>query len=336
MKTLNLFKSIKNISYVTAFACLPLSSACGDTTPQQIIEAYAKDAYLCWASGNVLAYKNIEGKIVVLKSGSVFADKQKGVWDTVNGRTLECASDVKVVTLEEVFHYVTCNTDYANSSPHTPTQEELKLFGDYCRKDNEDWYNSIKSKYPYKMENLCGFEKKSNYITLFQEDSNNITINIDNDYKKQGKFFQYGLGTFIMDPCTYIQVCFSKNLHTRLGNFRHTEIQIQALWNKYCECQDEKTKKEIAFLLPKALTAPENKSNKIDDKIYSLFETCDACEKTTWLQNKKGIFMFRILDSQFVSKRHKVKNDGFMSQENWEKKKKALEEELNKDFEELK
>ena len=86
MKTLNLFKSIKNISYVTAFACLPLSSACGDTTPQQIIEAYAKDAYLCWASGNVLAYKNIEGKIVVLKSGSVFADKQKGVWDTVNGR----------------------------------------------------------------------------------------------------------------------------------------------------------------------------------------------------------------------------------------------------------
>lgn len=46
--------------------------------------------------------------------------------------------------------------------------------------------------------------------------------------------------------------------------------------------------------------------------------------------------MFRILDSQFVSKRHKVKNDGFMSQENWKKKKKALEEELNKDFEELK
>lgn len=225
MNTLNLFKSIKNISYVTAFACLPLSSACG-TEPQEIIEAYANDTNLCFKSGNVLAYKNIEDKTVVLKSGSVFADKQKGVWDTVNGRTLEYASDVRVVTLEEVFSYITQDTDYKSSPPF---QECLSSFGAYCQKNNTDWYNFIKSKYPYKMENLCGFEKKFNYITLFQEDSNNITINIDNDYKKQGEFFQYKLGTFIMDPCTYIQVCFSKNLHTRLGNFRHTEIQIQAL-----------------------------------------------------------------------------------------------------------
>lgn len=331
MNTPNLFKSIKNISYLTAFACLPLSSAYG-TEPQEIIEAYAKDAYLCWASGNVLAYKNIEGKTVVLKSGKDFAGKQKGVWDTANGRTLECASDVKVVTLEEVFHYVTCDTDYANSSPHTPTQEKLKLFGNYCRKDNEDWYNFIESKYPYKMENLCGYKDRDKYIELFRENNTNTIINIDNQYEGKKKFFWYALGTFTMDPCTYIQACWSKDLHTRLGNFRHTEIQIQALWNKYRECQNESTKGKIASILPIALTNPGS-NNK---EIYSLFEACDACENTAWLQNLKNIFTFRVLDSQFVSKRHKVKNDGFMSQEDWGKKKKALEEKLKEDFEELK
>lgn len=78
MKTLNLLKNIKNTLSLAALACLPLSSVYGaPPTPQEIIEAYANDPALLSNTGNVLAYKNIEGKTVVLKSGKDFARERK-------------------------------------------------------------------------------------------------------------------------------------------------------------------------------------------------------------------------------------------------------------------
>lgn len=322
MKTLNLFKSIKNISYLTAFTCLPLSSVYGETTPQEIIEAYANDQTLCKASGNVLAYKNINGDTIVLKSGNDFSKYTKGRWELEKGkRTLEYATDVTVVSLAKVLEYTAKHYDYKEDLKYQPSRSTLTSFGNCCKKDNTDWYEYISSKDPY-----C-----YSYFTSYYNKYTRREI-----YKKHSVY---------MDPCAYIQNCYTKDkwdIHTRLGNFRHTEIQVQALWNTYCECKDENTKKEIASLLPIALTAPENKDNKIDDKIYSLFEACDACKQTSWLNGKNGKrknFMFRIVDGQVTNHkgRYKVKGKGFMSQEALEEaiKTNTKRQLLNKNFDKL-
>ena len=321
MKHLNLFRSIKNISYLTAFACLPLSSLQG-TTPREIIEAYAEDQDLAWVSGNVLAYKNINGDTIVLKSGNDFRKRTKGHWELEEGkRTLEYATDVTVVSLAKVLEYTAKHYDYKENLKYQPSQSTLAIFGDCCKKDNADWYEYISRKDPY-----C-----FSYFTYYY-----------NQYTRRKIYKEHFIYT---DPCIYIQNCYAKDkwdIHTRLGNFRHTEIQVQALWNTYCECKDEKIKKEIASLLPIALTAPENKDNKIDDKIYSLFEACDACKRTSWLNggdSKKDKFMFRIADGQIANHqgRYKVKGNDFMSQETLEKaiKTNSKRQFLNKNFKKL-
>lgn len=334
METLNLFKSIKNISYLTAFACLSLSSAHSETTPQQIIEAYAEDQPLSLKSGNVLAYKNIEGKTIVLKSGNDFAMAKKG---DGKEKTLEYSPDVNVVSLEEVVKYTTGLNDTSSKDSNLA----IGSFGNYCKEGNDAWYTYISSKNPYR--------------TAFTR----------------------------QDPIKYIQTNGAETLHKRLGNFRHTEIQIQALWEKYNntqydqktinglrkkskdienllqvtglldarteeQCKNCLTKERIKPLLPTALVEKTDENNP-NHKIYSLFEACDACEKINWLKDKKGIFMFAILDGQFTrgERRHKVKDKNakkpeekkvvFMSQKDLEDKKiKALpdiNEALKEDFE---
>lgn len=194
MKTLNLFKSIKNISYLTAFACLPLSSAYG-TEPQEIIEAYANDTDLCKnVAGNVLAYKNIKGKTVVLKSGKIFAKEKKGnLWQ----KNLEYdASNVYVVPLENILNYMAYRID-------DKLDDSIESFGKCCKEGNDDWYTHIQSKDPYKGADPCEFIKGSNK---------------------------------------------AEPLHDRLGKFRHTEIQVQALLKKYndiCEFIKKYDQKKI-------------------------------------------------------------------------------------------
>ena len=214
MNTLNLFKNIKNISYVTAFACLPLPPACGEPTPKEIVEAYAKDKTLLGTeslAGNVLAYKNIEGKTIVLKSGNDFVDENK-----------EDAKDVRVVSLEEVLKYTTESNDTSSKNSNLT----IGSFGDYCKKDNDKWYEYIKSKHPYS----DAFHRE--------------------------------------DPITFIQTNGAETLHKRLGNFRHTEIQVQALWKKYesldpakgCSIPNNALRQNLEKLLPVALTGKKKKN----------------------------------------------------------------------------
>ena len=66
----------------------------------------------------------------------------------------------------------------------------------------------------------------------------------------------------------------------------------------------------LKALLPKILVNKEASNDnfeskkeisKIDEKIYSLFEACHACEKTAWLNkdSMKENFVFKILDAQY-------------------------------------
>ena len=353
MNTLNLFKSIKNISYVTAFACLPLSSACGEHTPQQIIEAYAKDTDRCFESGNVLAYKNIEGKTVVLKSGSYFNLYKEPI-----------EKDVIVVSLEEVLKH---------------TGGNIYNFGNSAIKDNSNWYNYIKSEFPFKRDKVVDCEKitpspmetpptKQLKLTIEGESDKklimtflcNVNEKIECDYDRKTQEVSW-------EPLRYIDTLKSEeefesdgrlkskssDLHSRLDKFRHTEIQVQALLKKYKDIEvkdkkslkklqknyphlyrtyeeEQKTKDLIKTRLPVALTDPSN--TEIDHNIYSLFEACHACRQTEWLQSKKDIFMFKVADGQVIKRtiinkktgkeenvRYRKSTD-FMSQEDLETK----------------
>ena len=229
MKTLNLFKSIKNISYLTALACLLLSSAYGETTPQEIIEAYANDKTLLGTeslAGNVLAYKNIEGKTIVLKSGNDFVDENK-----------EDAKDVRVVSLEEVLKYT----------------GDIYNFGNSAIKDNNNWYNHIKSEFPFKRDKVERVEETkicfptqqlTQQLKLTKTGGEQVLLNFsfngrgnisyNHDKNKQEVSW---------DPFHYINRLKSEerfesdgkpkyksnDLQSRLDKFRHTEIQIQAL-----------------------------------------------------------------------------------------------------------
>ena len=353
MKVLNLLKSIKNISHLTALACFPLLSVYGETTPQQIIEAYANDKTLCKASGNVLAYKNMEGKTIVLKSGTDFALANKDI-----------EKDVKVVSLEKVLEYTTESTNEQINSP-----KNMKVFGDFCKNDNDDWYKYIASKDPYKKGNVdkltVNADTPDTNIQLTLSNCSIANIRIDRNYweKNSNKIsYQYDKKVFSMDPLVYIQACYSYDLHFRLGNFRHTEIQVQALWGKYKSINpgksrfplhDSTLKNNIKNILPVALidngkNKKVNKNNEApasdNNKIYSLFEACDACRQTEWLQTRKDIFMFKIADGQVTNLqgRYKVKDKEFMSQQELENIIKEVSEDkignelLKKDFEELK
>lgn len=107
------------------------------------------------------------------------------------------------------------------------------------------------------------------------------------------------------------------NLQTRLGQYRHTELQLQALYTRYLECPEaERTgaralslkTKVLKRLLPVALTDPDSRS-VANKNIYSLFEACRACMRTSWLSNPrtahKSRFYFAILDNQYLGDDHK-------------------------------
>ena len=83
-----------------------------------------------------------------------------------------------------------------------------------------------------------------------------------------------------------------------LGNFKHTEIQVEALYRTYKNPEVTSSDKDVLRnLLPAILT---DNSDSIDDcNIYSLYEACNACRKTNWLQNKKDFFKFKIENQIF-------------------------------------
>lgn len=115
------------------------------------------------------------------------------------------------------------------------------------------------------------------------------------------------------------------NLQRSLVQYRHTEIQIQALFNawrktkrelessKTPEEKEAKTKKLniLEFLLPRLLSTEE----PTEEGVYSLFEACLACAKTEWLRNFKDRFFFKILDNMYgFSKDTRYQSKRFISQ----------------------
>ena len=133
------------------------------------------------------------------------------------------------------------------------------------------------------------------------------------------------------------------SLQPILKQYRHTEIQVQALYNTFVALNNKVDKSEdettsmnkLEALLP-VILVPDDRRLHVDAgtplvndlNVYSLFEACHACEKTAWLNQPgralKGNFYFRVLDRQYTfSGKYKVKDEypemaehprGFMSQ----------------------
>lgn len=102
--------------------------------------------------------------------------------------------------------------------------------------------------------------------------------------------------------------------------FRHTEIQIQALYRAYKKANIEKNVeflKELEHYIPVILLKDDIPSD-IDPHIYSLYEACNACRLTGWLtKERKPWFMFKAVDQQVLGEgvpRHSLKGNLMMSQ----------------------
>lgn len=251
-----------------------LLSSCLHSTEPEVIIEYYAENYGPM-SGNVLAYKNMNNETIVLKSGNYI--------NNING-DLENTKETHVISLAEILDCV-AGINYSRKVTYTLKEETLKCFLNACIANNSSWYSSIKQK-------TDG--------TLYTKEA------ITDRYREiKGQNL-----TGVFEPI---------HLQALLGVFRHTELQIQALLYIYNKTKIEYKSNRNTFikeklakigsLLPATLTIEGNKGC-----IYSLFEACNCCRNTNWLQGKKDIFMFKILDSQFDSD-HKYKmRKGFMSQ----------------------
>lgn len=94
-----------------------------------------------------------------------------------------------------------------------------------------------------------------------------------------------------------------------MDQYRHTEIQVQALHNAWNIAAAGNEKNCLEALLPTQLLSPTPQN--ISLLVYSLFEVCHACEKTAWLQRRKDHFYFKVLDAQYT-RSGKYKANGFL------------------------
>ena len=227
------------------------------------------------------AQKNLQDAIFVpiqdiiglIAEDPTYPDKNSGYmlhwYGTSNkGLTQAVNRNVRNLTEEKLKKSLERYLTYANRDN---SQWEKFVYDENAIDRNEDLFQGVANKYRIDPKQLKGRTKE------------NL---IHNDIVNQIK----GLGEEINLP----------NANINLRQAAHTELQIQVLWNMYRDPQYKGARNSIIeALLPKALT----KGKKEGDTICSLFEACDACRKTEWLNNNnyKSIFMFKVLDGQWIN-----------------------------------
>ncbi|MGX8717392.1 MAG: hypothetical protein ACSW8C_05410 [bacterium] len=250
-------------------------------TPKEVIESCAKSDL---ESGNVLAYYNRYNRIIVLKNGEYRKYCVRDGWDWGSESANMCQR-VFEPTLAEIIAF----------STGKPCQE-------YCHFYFNDYREYMSAK-KIKMGDIQRF------LELILEEHNDFSGYI---IIKTSRFlslsrnnnFSEALAGYCKDGEDGV------NLFP-LGNFRHTEVQLEALYRAYKRVEEylkekrmwvdyrkaENTKRFLENLLPVILTDPDNKD--VDDhNIYSLYEACKVCRKVNWLQDKKGSFKFKVVDRQ--------------------------------------
>ena len=307
-------KLFKNI-ILSVFLIGLLSSSLHSTEPAEVIEKYA-DAYVKDTAqkmiGNVLAYKNIKGETIVLRSGMFAPDKE------------EVLKGVKEVPLQDIIRSVVKNEKTCTSE--LLTRADLDIFLTKCEKDNINWVTAIElkkaaiigkkgsSKIADKKKEIAYIEKKKSAI-IGKKRRSKIT-------DKGKEIIKEKISRVV---CTRIGILETfddlvsegrgVDLYWLLEVYQHTELQIQALWSAY-ENAPEDCKVSIKKLLPVALINDDPIKDTIDPRIYSLFEACKCCKETQWLNlpGKKDLFLFKIIDSQCGLHAKYMKKEGFMKQ----------------------
>ena len=245
-------------------------------TPENIIEAYAEGPL---DDGNMLAYYNKFRRIIVLKNGIY---RIHGVREG-QGKALASAN-----MLERVFE---------------PTLAEVIAFstGKHCQKYCHFYFNGFRE---YMSAKTIKQEDLQRFLDLILKERNDFSGLIIAKTNKElslprGNTFSEALTDYCKDGENGLNLC-------HLGNFQHTEVQLEALYRAYnglveylSENIDYKANNIKIFLenlLPVILTEPGR--NDIDYNIYSLYEACKVCRKVNWLQNKKVSFKFKVIDRQ--------------------------------------
>lgn len=277
-------------------------------TPEKVIESYAESDL---ESGNVLAYYNKNGEIVVLKNGDYYIERGcDGV--LTSGEVLD---QVFEPTLTEIIAF-------SAGKPRTDRcwyyfQDEdscKKNLGKYEEGKSRCWlyFNNYRN---YKNASICRKNEKEK-----QEGPIKIKIIKQEDIKK---FFELFPGNDPSSKLLYdrtyerlkgkkiIPQCennrekkvvdtvinhFQGSHLKYFENFKHTEVQIEALYRAYRNCQDDEIKHFLENLLPVILTEPNR--DDIARNIYSLYEACNVCRQANWLQDKKEFFKFKVIDRQ--------------------------------------
>lgn len=320
-----------------------LSSNLHGMEPAEFIEKYA-DAYMKDTTqkmiGDVLAYKNTEGKTVVLKSGNLFANTP--LKEVISGKV-----DVEL-SLVEVLSLV--------SSGKKEGSFTIKNFLDACENGNDSWKTAVaKAKKDTYTQKSSASTETASTETNWDKYKENFNLALNDKLKGEEKTKHNDKrkkGSMNGEKCkiaTTIKDLLAKNKDTEpinldLGNvdvgplghslqqllevYRHTELQIQALLSAYNSAQGG-CKESIKKFLPVALIDGED-GKGIDTDIYSLFEACQCCNETQWLKEggKKTLFKFKIIDGQYGNRfrkpedkteyQYQYKHSSFMTQSDLE------------------
>lgn len=112
----------------------------------------------------------------------------------------------KAIALNQVIKCVAGDTNLDENEP--ASKKQIKEYCEFCAQGNNVWYGYIEQLHPYhQCTNNCepNFERKE-------------------------------------DPKAFVTNQTSSDLQQILGSFRHTEIQVQALYNAYKETKKEEIK----------------------------------------------------------------------------------------------
>lgn len=239
------------------------------STPKDIINEYINKKTLT-APGNVLAYHNHKGQVIVLKSGNDYTTEN-----------LDMEQEAIIIPLEDVLSLVNLQSGIS----HTYETNEQGI------KQEENF--SAKASTP-NITNYCDL------IANHQKGKTSWEAVIRGIYEKDkykgyfdGKRYQTSKEiNKISDFFNAIKNDDNKNLMSRLKQIRHTEFQVAAIYQAYLEHQENEI---LKLLLPACLIEEDV---EVETQVCSLFEACNSCRHADWLQNKKENFVFKLLDGQ--------------------------------------
>lgn len=240
-------------------------------TPKEVIKSYAKSDL---ESGNVLAYYNRYNRIIVLKNGKYRECCVRGDWDW-SSESANMDRRVFEPTLAEIIAFST---------------------GKPCEKYCHFYFNGFRKYMSTKTIKQEDLQRLLDLILKERNDfSGHIIVKTNQELSlPRGNTFSEALAGYCKANNSN-QDGWEVNLRP-LGNFQHTEVQLEALYRAYTDCQDDEFKRFLENLLPVGLTDPDR--HDIDCNIYSLYEACNVCRKVNWLQDKKGSFKFKVVDRQ--------------------------------------